>query len=193
MSTQQYTAHIKGATILLSTGRYFDFMEPSTLTVEEVAHALSKICRFTGHCAEFYSVAQHAVLVSRLIAPEFAWEGLHHDDGESVVGDMASPLKRLIPAYKTIEKRCEKAILAGFGIDADNMPPEVKRADLQALRTEQRDVMNRSAGGHLWTDLQGIEPSPVRIFPVPPHIAEQMFLDRHWELSRVRALKVGAA
>lgn len=190
MSSQQTGAAgawvpVRGPTILLSSGRYFSFEEPSALTVEEVAHALSKICRFTGHCSSFYSVAQHAVLVSRLTPPEHAWEGLHHDDGEAVTGDMATPLKRLVPEFKVIERRCEKAILGGFGIDADNMPPSVKQADLVALRTEQRDLMN--ARGGLWSDLEGIQPDPVRVFPVPPHIAEQMFIDRYRELTRSAA------
>lgn len=182
----QVWAPVKGPTILLSTGRYFSFEEPSALSVQEVAHALSKLCRFTGHCRTFYSVAQHAVLVSRLIEPQFAWEGLHHDDGEAVMGDMASPLKRLIPQYKEIELHCERAILAGFGIDADNMPPEVKQADLKALRTEQRDLMQSRA---VWTDMLGIEAHPATVHPVPAHIAEQMFIDRHWELSRIRAAR----
>lgn len=185
------SALIKGPTIKLSSGRYFSFENPEPLTIKEIAHALSNICRFTGHCREFYSVAQHAVLVSRLIEPEFAWEGFHHDDGESVVGDMASPLKRLLPGYKAIERRCELPILAAFGIDADNMPPQVKVADLKALRTEQRDVM--SGDGELWSDLSGIEPACERIFPVAPHIAEQMFLDRYWELSKRRDQRPQAA
>lgn len=172
-----------GPTILLSTGRYFSFEHPTALTIEEIAHALSKLSRFTGHCRKFYSVAQHAVLVSRLVPSEDAWEGLHHDDGEAVMGDMASPLKRLIPQYKVIEKRCEKPILAGFGIDASNMSPNVKHADFVALRTEQRDLMN--AKGHVWTDLEGIQPSENHIVrPVSPKKAEQMFLDRYWELRR---------
>jgi hypothetical protein len=186
-------APVKGPTILLSTGRYFSFEHPSTLTVQEVAHALSKLCRFTGQCRSFYSVAQHSVLVSRLVPPEFAWEALHHDDVEAVVGDMSSPLKRLIPAFKVIEHRCEKPILAGFGIDADAMSPSVKHADLVALRTEQRDLMvprgeveGRLPDGVVWTDLEGIEPSPAKIYPVLPDIAEQMFLDRYWELARMR-------
>lgn len=176
---------VRGPTIQLSTGRYFNFEKPAALTVWEVANALSKQCRFTGQSRRFYSVAQHAVLVSRLVPPEFAWEGLHHDDGEAVVGDMASPLKHLLPEYKAIEKRCEKPILAGFGIDAENMPPAVKRADMVARRTEQRDLMHPS--GELWTNMEGVEPDVRRIWPMPSFIAKWMFLYRHWQLTRQRA------
>ncbi|MCA3194293.1 MULTISPECIES: YfbR-like 5'-deoxynucleotidase [unclassified Cupriavidus] len=168
-------------TILLSTGRYFDFTNPCTLTVEEVAHALSKICRFTGHCRQFYSVAQHSVVVSRLVPKHLRKQALFHDAVETVVGDMVSPLKRLIPEYKALEKRCEAAILAGFGLPA-TLDPAVKHADRVALRTEQRDLMNKIGG--LWTSLEGIEPDAAHIFPLAPAAAEMMFLDTYRDIER---------
>jgi hypothetical protein len=145
-----------GPTILLSSGRYFDFTNPTPLTEQEVAHALAHLCRFTGHCREFYSVAQHSIIVSMLLPPPMKLWGLLHDAVEAVVGDMSGPLKRLFPEYKALEDRCERVILAGFGLDVDSKPPEVKRADLVALRTEQRDLMH--AHGHVWTCLDGIAP-----------------------------------
>lgn len=176
-------------TILLSTGRYFDFTAPGALTVEEVAHALSKICRFTGHCREFYSVAQHSVVVSRLVPKHLRKQALFHDAVETVVGDMVSPLKRMIPEYKTLEKRCEAAILAGFDLPAA-LDPAVKHADRVALRTEQRDLMNKAGG--LWTSLDGIEPADFRIFPLSPTAAEIMFLDAYRDLMRAPVLPLNA-
>lgn len=171
-------------TILLSTGRYFDYTNPGPLTVEEVAHALSKICRFTGHCRQFYSVAQHSVVVSRLVPQHLRKQALFHDAVEAVVGDMVSPLKRMIPEYKALEKRCEAAILTGFGLPAQ-LDPAVKHADRVALRTEQRDLMNKAGG--LWTSLEGIEADPVRILPLAPAAAEMMFLDTFWDIERAAA------
>jgi uncharacterized protein len=168
-----------GPTILLSSGRYFNFLEPSPLTIREVAHGLSHLCRFTGQCRSFYSVAQHSVLVSKLVPPELALWGLLHDAVESVVGDVASPLKRLVPEYKAIEHRCEVPILEGFGLTGP-MPAEVKRADLVALRTEQRDLMPTMGGG--WLSLQGIEPAPVKVRPWPAWWARLRFLWRYEQL-----------
>lgn len=175
-----------GPTILLVSGAYFSFEHPerTPLPVEDIAHALSNICRFTGHCRGFYSVAQHAVLTSYLAPPEHAFHALHHDDVEAVMGDVSSPLKRLIPQYKAIERRVEAVILAQFGLPAET-PPEVKRADLVALRTEQRDLMHKAGG--LWTSLDGIDPSQeFRVDPMRPQEAALHYLRRHRQLLEQR-------
>lgn len=166
-------------TIQLASGRYFSFLEPRELTIEEVAHGLSHICRFTGQSRKFYSVAQHSVLVSQLLPPELQLWGLLHDAVESVVGDVSSPLKKLVPEYKAIEHRCEAVILAGFGITGP-MPAEVKRADLVALRTEQRDLMPSNTG--LWLSIAGINPAPVKVRAWPAWWARLRFLWRYRQL-----------
>lgn len=144
-------------TICLISGKTFDFTNPRPLTMYEVAYALSNLCRFNGHCRGFYSVAQHSVMVSELVHPEFALQGLLHDAVEAVVGDMTSPLKRLIPGYREIENLCAKVILEGFGVPAV-LDPSVCYADLVALATEKRDLMPHCDPEMDWSILDGIEP-----------------------------------
>jgi len=172
--------------IQLCTGRLFDFLAPTELTLEEVSYALSNLCRFTGHCRPFYSVAQHAVHVSRLVAPELAMPALHHDDVEAVVGDVSSPLKSLLPEYRKIERECERVILAGFGIDFDSLPhDELKRADKAALRMEQRALM----GGMGWAGasrvMADVRPTARLGRPLPPEEARELFVARHFELRQL--------
>ena len=169
---------IKGPTIMLASGNYFDLEDPasSEFGIEDIAHALAHICRYTGHCRTFYSVAQHSVLVSRVVPPEHAFHGLMHDAAEAFIGDVAKPLKILLPDYKVIEDRIEAAVFARFGLPAQ-LPQCVKDADRVLLRTEQRDLMG--ADGHQWSFTEGTAPLAERIEPMPPAEAKWLFLTRY--------------
>ena len=161
--------------ILTSGGTYFHFLEPerSAIDIETIAHALAHICRFTGHTATFYSVAQHSVLVSHLVPPEHALAGLLHDAAEAYLGDVAAPLKMLLPDYKAIEATVETAVLGRFGLPG-KLPPEVKEADRLALAIEQRALMP------MHDDVWECE----LITPTHPVVARRLFMARFFELWR---------
>lgn len=68
-------------------------MTAEMVCVDDIAHALSMKCRFTGHCREFYSIAEHSVRVSLLVRPELRLAALLHDAAEAYLPDLARPIK----------------------------------------------------------------------------------------------------
>jgi hypothetical protein len=170
-----------GPTILLQGGTYFDFLNPSEsiFTIEDVAHGLSQICRFSGHTREFYSVAQHSLLVSLVVPEHLALQGLLHDASEAFIGDMVTPLKNILPSYREIESSVEATVLSRFGVSLP-LNSAVKAADLTLLATEKRDLLP-TCGGH-WAMLDGVPVLPSPIVPVGPVQAKRMFLQRFYEL-----------
>jgi hypothetical protein len=171
---------------MTSQGRYFDLLQPEShnFPVREIAHALSNLCRFTGHTRRFYSVAQHSVLVSYMVPKKHALQALFHDASEAYLGDVSSPLKALIPDYRMIERRVEHAIAECYGFQ--NPPPAcIKRADLQALHIERRMLLPQGPREMLkvWPGATRYRGELPDLPPVPPFGAKYRFLQRYQELT----------
>ncbi len=123
--------------ITTSTGKDFNLLEP-TFEVEAIAHALSNTCRFAGHCREFYSVAEHSVLVSQLMEELQLGDpflGLMHDGHEAYLSDVPSPFKQLLPDWQKIDADLEAALHKHFALQ-DNKPG-CKQADVLAFFIER--------------------------------------------------------
>jgi len=110
---------------------------PEDVDINDIAHALSLICRFNGHCKEFYSVAEHSVRVAWYMQNRYreygmcmplpdvtSIYGLMHDSPEFVLIDFPRPLKINFPEYTKLEKNVYQCILRKFGLstDLDNIP-----------------------------------------------------------------------
>ena len=168
--------------ITTQSGKHFDYtsLSADAICIEDIACALSNICRFTGHVQDFYSVAQHSVHVSYLVPPEFALEALLHDAAEAYCSDINSQLKQLLPDYRSQIKAVEAVIAAKFGLPA-SMSAAVKHADLVMLATERRDL-DLDDGKH-WPMLEGVEPAThFMISPFNPRQARVLFLQRYNDL-----------
>lgn len=177
---------IQGPTILLQSGKYFSFTEPAAceFTIEDIAHGLSNICRFTGQSQNFYSVAEHSVHCSHLVPAADALEGLMHDAAEAFIGDVSRPLKQLLPDYKVIEERVEHAIAERFGLRYP-WPPSVKHTDAKMLRAEQHQLMQCDDD---WACLAGVDLTALgqrELVCLPPVMAKSQFLARFRELGGV--------
>lgn len=173
-------------TCISTRTKFFDFNDPWSYdyNAEELAHSLSNICRYTGHCSPFYSVAEHSVLVSRVVPPEYALEGLLHDASEAFCGDVSKPLKEMIGSvYKDIENEVQAAISHFFGIQYP-YPPEVHKADGALYWAERKTVAKSKVFDVLW--LQDIEAADVKPVGLSPVTAKREFLERFEELFDAR-------
>lgn len=124
-------------------GDFFDLLRPenNNYNIETIAHALSRINRYTGHIAvENYSVAEHSVLVSSVLPEKYAFIGLMHDASEAFVGDVSSPLKKILgKVYTDIEDSIQAEIARQFGYQYP-YPVEIHEADKQVYWAERRTV-----------------------------------------------------
>jgi hypothetical protein len=159
------------------SGKQFDLLDPQPdmICIEDIAHALGNMPRFTGHTRVFYSVAQHSIQVSNLVNSEHAFVGLMHDAPEAYIGDMSSPLKGLLRDYRRIERVIWLAIADKFGLP-DDIPSEVKGADQIALRTERDELMGVPPAP--WGALEEVPRHGSPLVPRHARLAELMFLER---------------
>jgi len=162
---------------------------PEDIHLDDIAQALGRICRFNGHLrrdVELYTVAQHSVIVSHACPPNLALIGLLHDAHEAFLGDVTTPVKSLLSdAYRVAERRHQWAIATAFDVDVMllwDMPPEIKTADLAALATERRDLVEHK--NRPWGAMP--DPLPERIVPLRPFDAIELFLGRFNELVNQR-------
>jgi uncharacterized protein len=151
---------------------------PDEVKIEDLAHALSMICRFNGHLERFYSVAEHSVYVSQLVSKENQLWGLIHDTAEAYLSDIPSPVKMHLEQFKEIESNLLWVICAHFGLNPA-IPPEVKEADMIMLATEKKVLMKKEPAP--WMSLP--EPSDeIIVAGLPPEQAKELFLNRFKEI-----------
>jgi uncharacterized protein len=165
------------------TGRRFHPLapDPAEVDITDIAHSLSLLCRFNGHCEAFYSVADHSVRVSRLLPGEHALAGLLHDAGEAYVSDLPRPVKKQVPAFDDMEDLVLRAVFDRFGL-VFPYADAVRWADDVLLATEMRDLMTPAP--EPWPLREA--PTPERVVPLAPLEAERLFLARFEELTAAR-------
>lgn len=188
------------------SGRLVDLrcLTSHDVALEDVAHGLANVCRWSGQCRAFYSIAQHACLafdLVRALEPQASRvllrTTLHHDTPEAYLGDMPTPLKRTPWAapYRALEAQAWAACVARFVL-TDPLPSIVKHVDRVLLATEARDLM----GGLVLPDLP--EPLPIpqdlvgwwyraAIVPWTPRRAERAFLQRYAQVACLRDVALG--
>lgn len=173
MSTGPYIQTRSGEHLFLQSP------DPWKITLEDIAHALSNLCRFTGHTSTFYSVAQHSVMVAHMVqdagcnlATQRA--ALMHDAAEAFLGDVSSPLKSLLPEYKELEDIWWRAVAHRFAL-LPELPRTVKLFDARAVVAEAYAFLGEGPTGPGWPDVD-VDPSAPALTPWAPRQAFEAFM-----------------
>lgn len=165
--------------------------QPEWFEIRALAHSLSSKFRWCGQSRGRITVAQHCVIVSRVLDRTansiVAFYGLLHELDEHLLPEIQAPLKRA-PEMAWFRELCEKHMAVGsqwHGLEwpwPEWLAREVKLADLQVQETEARDLTANAE----WRRT-GAEPLLGTIVPMSPDIAEQEFLGRYGYLNALRA------
>ena len=89
--------------------------DPALVSIDDIAHSLSMLCRANGHFETFYSVCQHSIncakeAAARGLSPRIQLACLLHDASEAYLSDVTRPVKAELPQYKQIEAPLQEAI-----------------------------------------------------------------------------------
>lgn len=176
----------EGAWMQTYSGRQFWPLDPrpEDIDLDDIAHALSRICRYGGHVHGFYSVAEHCVQLSRWFTDDrdLALWALMHDAAEAYVGDMVRPLKHHMPAFQEAEDRILAAIAVRFDLPHREglIPAAVHEADNRILLDERAALLTHTE--HAWA-VEHLQPLDVPIVGWPNWVAEVQFRQRFQELT----------
>lgn len=133
-----------GFSLQVASGKLVDLEHVTydEIEIEDIAAALSKICRYNGHVRTHYSVAEH----SCHLFDHFEREGhpvavlkaaILHDAPEYLLGDVTTPLKTLLGSvYTRLETSLYTKIARRFNAPMD-IPEIVYDADKRILMNEK--------------------------------------------------------
>lgn len=138
-----------GNYITTYTGKHFEPADPDPemIRIEDIAHALSLICRGNGHVRTFWSVGQHCINCAneawaRGLSNRMALACLLHDASECYMSDIPRPFKKELPEYRAHEERLLDMIYEKF---LGSPLTQEEQAQLKAID----DAM-------LWYDLENL-------------------------------------
>lgn len=110
------------------SGINFDIIniQAQNIKIDDIAHALSLLCRGNGHYRYFYSVAQHSIncykeAKNRNLNFKLQLASLMHDSAEAYLSDIISDIKKICPDYSFFEKRLLDSIFEKFNLNLSNM------------------------------------------------------------------------
>lgn len=132
------------------SGEHFFPARPDAdrIHIEDIAHALSLICRGNGQVQTFFSVGQHCIncaleAEARGYSGRMALACLLHDASESYMSDVPRPFKKYLKEYIALENRLLDVIYQkylGSTLTSDEQKI-LKQIDDDMLYFDLRDLL----------------------------------------------------
>lgn len=161
----------RGPWIETYKGEKFFLGDPKAdeVNFQDIAHAISMQCRFTGQLKRMWSVGQHCLFVAEMaaehapedVAERYGLLGLFHDFEEAYISDISTPMKRILFEQDSMSKyrfeQMKESINAAIYEAADLDPPTeyehqiIKFFDIKALIMEGFWFLPRKA--HTFIDI----------------------------------------
>ena len=127
--------------------------DPQGILIEDIAHALSLLCRGNGHVKVFFSVGQHCIHCAkeaeqRGYSTRLILACLLHDASEAYLSDITRPVKQHLQDYCRYEEHLLEVIYKKFlGSPLSQEEQKlVKIIDDDMLYYDLRDLLNEPVG-----------------------------------------------
>lgn len=148
-------------------------LAPIPETLHDLAARLSNLRRWCGD-PQALTVAEHAVRVSQHVRqthPLLVLPALHHDDHETITGDLPAPLKDMVNAanggvWDALERQLDAELTTapwcrGRWSVRELRHPAIRTADREQAEKERQAMTSRL------------------LVPLAPEQAAQLFVDEH--------------
>lgn len=117
------------------------------IDIQDIAHALSYMCRANGHIKIFFSVAQHCINCAveagfREYSKRVQLACLLHDASEAYIADITRPVKHNLSDYIVFEERLQSLIYMKYGL-----------SDLNEMENRQIDDIDNAFLHHEFIQL----------------------------------------
>jgi hypothetical protein len=153
--------------------------QPEQIDIRDIAHSLAFSTRYNGACRTYLSIAQHCLNVADNLPMPLRLCGLLHDAAEAYVGDVITPVKKLLGEhYATLEAHYHSLIAKVFGV-VFPFDALVRDMDRRVLLAEADAYI---AGGSEQFNM-GNDPAMISVRHLGPLDAETAFLRRFTELA----------
>ncbi len=203
----------QGPYVSTISGKHYHLVPPGGLKpelcpvdIEDIAHQLVRINRFTGATTRGYSVAEHSILCADMahakgLSERWQLAALVHDAHEAYLGDVAQPIKLALSwictnqmigfnPWEMLEREHAEYVYQQLGVDSAFIGPTsslIKQIDLCALAHEKATIGPRDRMP--WHILEGIPLEERWLNTIhrrgqgwSKHMVRTHFLDRYYWL-----------